>query len=518
MLSAITVLLFAQVHPAEVKVDGRVVNQAARYSGVHRLHVSGEEPRVVDGILDIRPAGGRYRITLKMDMDRYIAATLAGESLNFPPGEAMKAMAVAIRTFARGNQGRHKAEGADLCDDTHCQKLRFEPNSAAIAQAIRNAVESTHNEYVWYGEEIAKVYYHQHCGGRTESANRVWGGHAVPYLVSQTDPYCVRLRPGEWTSKIPRETLERTHRLSGGEDAPLRLVVASRTESGRVTAVRLGGQSWTGTQFRHVLAGQLGWNSVPSESFRAAVRGADIVLEGRGAGHGVGLCQTGMVSRAAEGHSYRKILSAYLPGTRVGTNPDGFSWHRLEASRVDVFTTMPEADTPLAWTANRLLGYAERLTRRPLTSRPRLRVYPSVNDFRAAAGRDSSFYATADGVLRFQPTGILRSTGSLGTVTLRGLVRLIIDDAAEEIPLRQRPPEWFREGLALHLAPGRLRTVEQQRDWQRVAELMARWGRETVVGWIQTGLPLYVAAEEQRLLAIRRAASPAAASGRYLAP
>jgi SpoIID/LytB domain protein len=496
--------MFSHVHPAEVTVDSRLVTQAARFTGVHRIQVPGEEPRLVNGVLEIRPVDGRYRITLKMDMDRYIAATLAGESLNFPRGEAMKAMAVAIRTYAHGNQGRHKAEGADLCDDTHCQKLRFEPNSGPIDEAIRDAVESTSGEYIWYGKEIAKVYYHQHCGGRTEAASQIWGGDHVPYLVSQPDPYCVRLRSGEWTSTIPRETLERTHRLWGAGSLPLSLAVASRSQSGRVTAVLLGGQHWTGTQFRHALAGQLGWSSVPSESFRAALRGGDIVLEGRGAGHGVGLCQTGMVSRAAEGHSYHRILTAYLPGTQVGTHPDGFAWHRLEASRVDVFTTMPEADTVLARAANRLIDYAERIARHPLPDRPLIRVYPSVNQFRAASGGTGSrYYASVDGILLLQPAGILRSTGSLPLMTLRGLIRLIIDDAAEALHARRKPPEWFREGMALHLAPGRLSAVEQQRDWQRVAELMARWGRETVIDWIHTGVPAYVAAEEQRMLSLK---------------
>jgi stage II sporulation protein D len=513
-------LLFAHVHPAEVKVDGRLVKGAVRYSGVHRIQVPGEVPRLVDGDLAVQPtAEGRYRVTLKMSMDRYVQSTLSGESLNFPPGEAMKAMAVAIRTYAQGNADRHRGEGADLCDDTHCQKLRFEPNSPAIDSAIRDAVLSTQGELVWYGEQTAQVYYHQHCGGRTESANRVWGGGHVPYLVSQPDPYCVRLRSGEWTSKIPRATLERTHRLSGGEDSGgLRLVVSGRTESGRVTLVRVGGERWTGTQFRHAMAGQLGWSSVPSESFRASVRGGDIVLEGRGAGHGVGLCQTGMVARAAEGHSYRKILSAYLPGTHVGINPDGYAWHRLEASRVDVHTTMPEADAVIARAANRMVDYAERLTRRRLRERPQIRVYPSVPEFRVATGgADSRYYSTADGVLLVQPAGILRSTGSITQVTLRGLVRLIIDDAAESLPIRQRPPEWFRDGLALHLAPGRLRTLEQQRDWERVAELMSRWGREPVLEWITAGLPAYVPAEEQRMLALRL--GPGAASpGRFLAP
>src|SRR5438874_1571512 len=81
-------------------------------------------PRIiVNGPLDIAAGDGRLLLTLHMPLEEYVAGVLAGESSIFKSDEALKAMAVAARTYAVRHTGRHRAEGFDFCDTTHCQDL-----------------------------------------------------------------------------------------------------------------------------------------------------------------------------------------------------------------------------------------------------------------------------------------------------------------------------------------------------------------------------------------------------------
>jgi stage II sporulation protein D len=82
---------------------------------------------------------------LSMDIEDYVAAAVAGEAGGFKSMEALKAMAVAARTFARANLNRHRAQGYDLCETTHCQDLRLN----SVDTRHRAAAEATSGEILW---------------------------------------------------------------------------------------------------------------------------------------------------------------------------------------------------------------------------------------------------------------------------------------------------------------------------------------------------------------------------------
>src|ERR1022692_5354281 len=96
-----------------------------RVSGAYQMNASGGPPLHADFPIEIRAGDNYLLITSFMPMEEYIAGVLAGETGNFKSDEALKAMAVAARTYAMHFGSRHALEGFDFCDTTHCQDLRI---------------------------------------------------------------------------------------------------------------------------------------------------------------------------------------------------------------------------------------------------------------------------------------------------------------------------------------------------------------------------------------------------------
>ncbi len=137
--------------------------------------------------------------TIEMPLDQYVAAVLAGECSTFRSDEAIKAMAVAARSYALHLRGRHAAQGYDLCSTTHCQRL--DPD--AVTPRLASLAAQTAGELLWFEGKPAFACYSRKCGGTTEDASAVWGSLRAPFLRSHTDPYCPRQGAGEWHWTVP---------------------------------------------------------------------------------------------------------------------------------------------------------------------------------------------------------------------------------------------------------------------------------------------------------------------------
>jgi len=136
---------------------------------------------------------GSYEI-VALPMETYVARVLAGEALPGSEPAALETLAIAIRTYALGNRGRHRADGFDLCDQTHCQVMR------TATPATERAALATVGQVLLYNGQPATVYYSASCGGRTEKPSNVWpGSEDPPYLPSRPDDGCEGFP--EWSDK-----------------------------------------------------------------------------------------------------------------------------------------------------------------------------------------------------------------------------------------------------------------------------------------------------------------------------
>jgi stage II sporulation protein D len=260
----------------------------------------------------VRQEGGRIA---SMALEDYVAAVLAAESSNFRSGEALKAMAVAARTYAMYFRDRHRGGRFDFCDTTHCQDLR---RGRVTPQFVR-AAEETAGQLLWFDGSPAATYYHANCGGVTEAAHELWGRHH-PYLVRRQDPYCRLAGNPSWESAYSKNLVRKV--LAGrGLDAPESLddvQVTERTSSGRAARLMLIGERVVAVPaavFRLAMQRSLGWRSLPSESFSVRAAPDKLIFHGRGAGHAVGLCQDGAERMGRAGKSFAEILTHYYPGT-----------------------------------------------------------------------------------------------------------------------------------------------------------------------------------------------------------
>ena len=275
-------------------------------------------------------SGGGYTVEA-IALEDYVARVLAGEAAAGSPPAALEALAVAVRTFAVGNRGRHQRDGFDLCTLTHCQVLR------ASYAAVREAAAATDGQVLLVNGAPASVFHSASCGGRTERPSAVWpGADDPPYLPSKSDRAC----DGEprWAAEIPVQDLERTLTAAGYRGTRLRdLEVDGRSASGRVARVRLDGMTpdaISGQDLRMVVGRALGWHLLKSTDFTVRRTGGGYRFDGRGFGHGVGLCVLGSVRRAEHGDSAREILHAYFPGLEIG---------RLRAPDAPVARKAPDA-------------------------------------------------------------------------------------------------------------------------------------------------------------------------------
>ncbi|HPT27542.1 MAG TPA: SpoIID/LytB domain-containing protein, partial [Bryobacteraceae bacterium] len=302
---------------------------------------------------------------VQMDIEEYVAAALAGEAGGFKSIEALKAMAVAARTFARSSLTRHRSEGYDLCETTHCQDLRV----SAVNGRHRSAAEATQGLVLWYNGRPARIFYTEHCGGHTESAASVWPRAAAPYLRGVKDDFCLSAGNRNWTVTYVLADLARAFRLPSLET----IEIGRRTSNSRAATILLNGRSYTAESFYIATGRQLGWNRLRSTLFTIEVRGDEAVFSGAGRGHGVGLCQTGAEQRGLAGHDFRRILAAYFPGTRIGVAARDIAWVSSKSGRADILATSSAPAGPLTAAVERAIAHAESLTGLKLQVRPEIR-------------------------------------------------------------------------------------------------------------------------------------------------
>lgn len=226
---------------------------------------------------------------------------------------------VLARTYAAAHLGRHRAQGFDLCDGTHCQL--YQPSrlrTSRFAADADAAAARTRGMILTFNARPIDALYHADCGGHTASAASIWGT-SVSYLAGTTDVDATSDHR-VWTFDVAAATLEtvlaRDSRTNPG--GPLAAIeVVSRDDSARAVDITLrgpAGRQVRGEVFRAVVNAALGDRAILSTRFRVIRQGATYRFEGTGFGHGVGLCQVGAAARARRGASLDDILQVYYPG------------------------------------------------------------------------------------------------------------------------------------------------------------------------------------------------------------
>ena len=481
-------------------------------SGNYRLRPAEAPEFSASFPLQIRNDEGGLLVTISMPMEDYVKAVLAAGSGDFQQAESMKAMAVAVRTYAARFRGQHKMEGFDFCDTTHCQAFRWNDVTARISAAA----EATHGEILWFGGAPAETYYHQSCGGTAAAGTEVWPAVNTPYLKAHADPYCQVGGGLRWENAISIADLNRAL-LAAGIEPPhgwTAMEIASQTASGRAQRLKLlGGNPQnsmvSASSLRFAVDRTLGWKTIRSNFYEIRSDNGRIVFSGRGSGHGVGLCQAGAEEMAREGKSYREILDFYYSGTELRP-AQAAEWQERASERFDLISINPESDSTILPTAEHLLKEGEESVGFRLPYRVEIKIFPTMDLYRDTTGEPGWVAASTRGhTIRFQPLGELRQKHILDATLRHELYHLLIESKAKAIT-----PLWFREGLVLALTEsdspdgsGQAMTdkemeiaLQHSKDRQemkmaydsarrRFKFLIGLYGKTAVLDWLRVGVP-----------------------------
>ena len=282
-------------------------------------------------------ADGKPLVTNRLNLDAYLTGVLAPEMGERAPNEieAVKAQAVAARTYALAHLGQYEGAPYDLKADVSDQVY---VGASQQRPWVGQAVAVTAGEVITYGNHLIDAYYFSTCGGRTDNIEDVWPKAPRPFLVSvDDDTFCHWSKYSTWTESFDKNTLLRNLRayrqqLNQPSIKDFKTVkdirLEGETPGGRVKTmiVVTPEREWTigADRIRWALGRPSRLGSIlPSDRFKLELKrdrhrnviGATVT--GVGYGHGVGMCQCGMIGRARAGQQYRDILTHYYTGAQI---------------------------------------------------------------------------------------------------------------------------------------------------------------------------------------------------------
>lgn len=343
-----TMLNFTE--PVQVVTEpGNGLEPAIRLLGPTR-HYDAKPDRPYRGTFELLPRATGLTVVNVVPVEEYLRGVVSSEMNPSYPLEALKAQAVAARTYALKNIGRFVAQGYDL-DDTAASQVY----GGIFSEDPRTtqAVTETAGTVLTYNGALADAVYSSTCGGYTESAAEAWG-RPVPYLVSVPDfqgdiefvtpkpateaawadyfkharpvnclqPALAKVEAFRWVKLITRAELEANLTGDTAVGTLRDIIPLHRGDSGRITQLRLVGDARS-VEVKGELAIRRAMGKLRSSAFTVDVyrddQGVPVVFAfwGAGWGHGLGMCQVGAVGMALRGASYDAILAHYYQGATL---------------------------------------------------------------------------------------------------------------------------------------------------------------------------------------------------------
>ena len=294
-------------------INFSTLKNSVEIRGGENLQTSINGKKYFGGIRIIKNSNSLTVINL-VSIEKYLRGVLPKEMSPSFSMEALKAQAVAARSFTLKNKGRHEKEGYDLCATTHCQIYE---GIAPISANTDKAVADTSGEVLYFNGAVALTNFHTDSGGMTEANANVWGAE-IPYLQPAEE---LTKKTQAWNVKIDKIVFAQKMGADFGELKAINLSnliigkgTSDRATSGRVKFAEIVGTKKTvqisGNELRKKF-------SLPSTLFDMKISGADVVFEGYGRGHGIGMSQLGAEAYAKNGWAYDKILKHYYKGTEI---------------------------------------------------------------------------------------------------------------------------------------------------------------------------------------------------------
>jgi stage II sporulation protein D len=277
--------------------------------GINRRHFRG-------AVLIVNNNGENLTVVNLVELEQYIRGVLYHEISDKWPLEAIKAQAVATRTYALNSVEKFAQRDYDMTSDIYSQVY-----GGRSSERYRTslAVSRTRGEVLTYNGKIFPAFFHANSGGMTEDARELWDIDLPPLRGNIVSPFSVDAPHYRWKVNLRLKDIQDKLNAAGFDLGLIRdIKVVERNKSGRVTKLLFtmrDGRSEVvkGKEFREVL----GPNVLKSSKYEIEMKGWYVDFLGNGWGHGVGMCQWGAYGMALNHYNYKEILKFYYPYSRL---------------------------------------------------------------------------------------------------------------------------------------------------------------------------------------------------------
>ncbi|OPZ94051.1 MAG: Amidase enhancer precursor [Firmicutes bacterium ADurb.Bin419] len=330
------------------------------------FRVNGDSKKIYRGGLEVlRQTGSDMTVINVLPTEEYLYGVVPGEIEAGSHVEALKAQAVAARTYTMNNLSKYSHLNFNLCTTTYTQVYK---GYSVENSRTNKAINDTKSEVVTYNGKPAAVFYFSSSGGKTEDVKNVWGSEGYPYLVSVDDPYeSGKSWHYNWQVSYTAKKIGEIMTQRGFKLGSIQAVyITKRSEAGRAIEVVVKGSSdqrvYTNGNTRSFLSLDSQWYDITTDSdvtvlaqdgssVSTQLNGKKVVTSsgvktintssnvsiissdntrktvpavpttyvftGKGWGHGIGMSQEGAKGMANEGFTYKEILTHYFTGTKV---------------------------------------------------------------------------------------------------------------------------------------------------------------------------------------------------------
>lgn len=247
-----------------------------------------------------------------VDLEQYLYSVLGAEVYANWPQEALKAQAVAARTYALYQRQTRGNSIFDLGDTIAWQVYR---GLESEASSLYSPVDSTAGQVVTYNGKVILAAFHSSSGGHTENVENVWSSESLPYLRGVPD-YDGNTPEARWVKTISRSEIGR--RISGVGNV-ISMIPERVSPVGRIITMKIvgdrGSRVMSGPAIREALGLKSTWFTVSSDGDKSLP--SSFRIDGRGYGHGIGMSQWGAYSMASQGSNYQQIVLHYYRGATL---------------------------------------------------------------------------------------------------------------------------------------------------------------------------------------------------------
>lgn len=303
------------VSEAGILIENKIFNADRVFIKVAKPEAISIDGRRFRGYIQlIKKENLRIWVINFIELEDYVRGVLYHEVSHHWPFEALKAQAIACRTFALYQAKENISKDYDVTSDIYSQVY-----GGRVSERYRTnkAINETKGQVLTCQGEIFPAYYHATCAGHTEDASVLWNIDLSP-LRGVICNFCKDSPHYRWHSvlalrEIEQKLYQSIYRIINIKN----ILILDKDASGRVTNLRLSSENKeieiSAKDFRNIL----GPNIIKSANFDVSISGQDAVFEGLGWGHGVGLCQWGAYFMARQEYTAQQILEYYYPGTEI---------------------------------------------------------------------------------------------------------------------------------------------------------------------------------------------------------